>query len=453
VKFLLITSLLLVTQGLVARDWQSISVEEYVDNLRIFDVEVEEILSENLRRDFLLEQGMPTDMTLLTILQEYGFNTNSNDQTSTLSAQVSKEFLQTGTTVNVTKTLNERPDREEDVTSLRVNQDLWRNSFGRGTRLRRSSLLANRDMLELQVAEAYEDYLFDRLSQFIDLKRSKTELDILINQYDQALSLENNVRERLKQSIASTTDLSRAKIQTLNRKEQVLEAESQFINLSRRLTKLMGLESEQLITPLPLNFEQTIQSILLSPVVADSPRQMRLIELAKTSAEYDLKYRRDLSRPRVNLVAGYTNDDSKRFAQTVRRKEAVVGFRLDIPFGNSTDKAAIAQSNLELAQAQLRARREQRQLEQSLEDSKRNLQRLKEQYDLALERSRLSQTIAKEDERRYMIGRLSLENLLDTKEALFTSESRALLLKAELNREALHWLRLKDQLLVQFERS
>lgn len=432
---------------------KQMDVNDFVEKLKKYDPEAEEILSEKLRTNFLVEQGLPTDVTLLTILQEYGFNTNSSDQTSTLSAEIGKEFLQIGTTVNVSKTINERPDREEDVTSIRINQDLWRNFLGRGTRLRRSSLNAQRDALELQVAEAYEDYLFERLSEYIDLKKFKTELDILQKQYEQALALEKNIQDRLRQSIASTTDLSRAKIQTMNRKELVLEAKAEFFNLSQRLSKLTGEKADYLIVPVPLDFKKTLSSITKDQVLADSNRQLRLIELRESSATFDLEYRRDLARPRVNLVAGYTNDDSKRFSQTVQRKEAVLGFRLDVPFGDSNDRAAIAQSHLELTQAKLAARRELRQLEQTLEASHRIMKSLQEQLSLALERTKLAEVIAKEDERRYLIGRLTLENLLDTKEALFTSQSRVLVLQAELNREVLNWLRLKDQLLVQFDQS
>ncbi len=433
------------------KEWKSVPLNIYLDQVGRFDPEAESILAEKLRSKFLVDLGMPARTTLLSVQQEYGFNTSEGgDRTSVLSAEVSREFSTTGTNLSVRRTLTERPDREEDAIDFRLNQSLWRNSFGSNTRQNETALNRQREALELQVVEVYEDYLYEKTNDYVELQLAKLNFQNAERQLKQAQELERNITNRFRQNIASETDLARAKVQTLNRQESALVAKSNYEVLAFKLSQMMGDRVDYLVEPAPLNFEDKVSAILaedLKTTESRSSRQLRLLELEEESAKILFDVQKDQTRPDLNLVAGYSVDDSSRFSSRVNRKEAIVGFRFDIPFGDSANQARSDLASLEYTQARLARSRQVRTFEQEVNEAREMIRKNFSQFKLIEERVKLTESIAKDEERRYLVGRLTLEALLEAREGWFSGQSELLQAKAELNRSVLNWLRLTDQLI------
>lgn len=440
--------LLVFSSSLNATAKKKLSANEFITLATKFDASAESIVSEKMRLRFMVEQGLPTSQTLLTVQQEYGLSTTGAGTTSILSAGISKNIITSGTQLSLTRTMTDRPDREEEVTELRVEQSLWRNSLGSTNLEREKGLIAERDALELQVAESYEDYIYERLSEYIDLQRAMLERETSKRQLDQAIALEKNVLERQRQSIASNADVARAKVQTLNRREALLLNQSEFDNLSARLAAYTGEKAEAYVEPVNFDLSNRVADILNGKVEYTPERLLRLVELREQAAEATLSYQKDELRPEANLLLGYNIDDSDRFSSRVNREEAVVGITVEVPFGDSAGKANRDSAILDLTQARLTAREQRLELTLSLASSKRELARLNQMLDIAKQKVRFTDTIVTEEQKRYRLGKISLEALIEAQDDQAAAQVSLLESKAELNRAILDWLRLNDQLLV-----
>src|SRR5690606_5552669 len=242
------------------------------------------------------------------VQQEYGLSTTGAGTTSVLSAGISKNIITSGTQLSLSRTMTDRPDREEEVTELRVEQSLWRNSLGSTNREREKGLIAQRDALELKVAESFEDYVNQRLSEYIDLQRAMLQRETSQRQLDQAIALEKNVLERQRQSIASKADVARAKVQTLNRRESLLLNQSEFDSLSARLAAYTGEKGEAYLEPMSFDLSNRVSSILNGKVNYAPERLLRLVELREQAAEVTVNYQKDELRPEANLLLGYNID-------------------------------------------------------------------------------------------------------------------------------------------------
>lgn len=444
--FLMILLLLLSTP--IWAQPKKLSVNEFVTLVTKFDAEAESIVSERLRARFLVEQGLPSSQTLLSVQQEYGLSTTGDGTTSVLTAELSKQIIQSGTELSIARTMTDRPDREEEVTEFRVEQSLWRNSLGRGNRLREKALSAERDALELQVAEAYEDYIFTRMSEYIDLQRAMLQRQTTKRQLNQALSLEKNVLERQRQSIATNADVARAKVQTINRREALISAESEFETISHRLAAYTGAKSDDLLEPVEFDLGERVASILAGKENYTPERLLQLLDLREQAAHAEVDYQKDELRPEANLLLGYNIDDSDRFSSRVNRQEGVVGLRVEVPFGDSAGKANRDSAILEVTQIKIQSRKERLELALNISQSKRSLARYHELVKLSQEKVQLTTTIVNEEEKRYRLGRISLEALIEAQDDLAQAQVDLLQNKAERTRAALDWLRLNDQLLI-----
>src|SRR5690606_20397996 len=133
---LILIILFCLSAPLSATSKKKISANEFITLATKFDSNAENIVSEKLRLRFMVEQGLPTSQTLLSVQQEYGLSTTGAGTTSVLSAGISKNIITSGTQLSLSRTMTDRPDREEEVTELRVEQSLWRNSLGSTNRER-----------------------------------------------------------------------------------------------------------------------------------------------------------------------------------------------------------------------------------------------------------------------------------------------------------------------------
>ena len=119
--------------------------------------------------------------------------------------------------------------------------------------------------------------------------------------------------------------------------------------------------------------------------------------------------------PDFKLVGGYSADNSSRFSSTVNRNETVVGLKLDIPFGDTKSSADYQISKVELLKSQIQRKNKSIEFEKLKEMLSKQLKQAREQIRIDSEKIRLTKLIIKDEEKRFSIGKIDLEALIQLK--------------------------------------
>lgn len=448
-KIYLVLLFLLFNSEAIAQTGSTVlSLTEFLSRAEKNDPNFERILSEKQRLKFLVDAGLPTRQLLINAQQEYGFSTESGDRTSVLSVGVSKTIIETGTELSVERTNTERPDREEELTEIRLEQALWNNFLGRDTRLLKDSLEDQKKIVYLQILESYEDYLGEMAKLYLDYSQAHIELRLAEEIHKESLNLQKNVVAMRRKNIANSTDVARANLQVLLAKEDVLNKKTDLETQREKVRLVIGGAEPPSVPEVDINLSKELG--FRKPEGEIDYSKLRSIEeamLLEKVGEKNLKLTRRGGAPDLNLVLGYNMDDSSRFGTRVQRDESVVGLSLRLPFGDSVTKANIQASSLDLLQSQLDRITLERSLKNQAIDLRNQLLRSYEMLELSREKVKLTEQIYREENRRYQRGTLTLDTLIEVRRDLTQYRFQYQSDLVTHNKIVIDWLNFTDSLL------
>lgn len=425
----------------------TLKLDDFLNKAKQHDPQLQSIVADRMKMKYLTDLNLPSRQLLLSVKNEYGF-TRDEDPTTVLSATISKPLLESGTVISVGKTMTERPDRSEDVTQMRVEQALYRNAFGRQVREKIENLEKEKSVIELQVIEAYEDYLSRIIQSYLDLTLAYLNYQSSLRLKKETLTLLDNVTRKKRQNIASGTDLKRARLQTALRTENELQSRANLETLSGGVRRIIGETSDTSYIPdLSINMEERLNNINIDiEKFLRVSRSRTIYDQQENIRATDLKIVKENLKPSANLLLGFNIDNSQRFSTPINREEAVIGVNVDIPFDNSVVNAQIQEASYELLKAKLARKSFQDAIRESLIVIRNQILRQRELLKVSREKRDLSSEIVKEQTRRYLIGRVTLDRLIEDRnhEAQYEFAYQSELIN--LNKLIVQWLALTDQL-------
>ena len=421
----------------------------YFNHLKKSDPAYEQIQADRESITYIIDQGMPTPRTTLRIRNEKGINSETNQDTTVLTGSVNKEIVETGTALSATHTQTTRPDREEDVTQLRLEQSLYKNMFGRDVRLRKENLTLREQLRTFEVLENYESYLVQGLNRYLTLNKIYNDYKLAEKLYKEALNLHKNVQAKRRSNIASVTDVKRSELLLLLRQEEQALLKSQYETarqeietvLKTKMHEFESNESQQLVELLEK------QKMAVKESAVDSFRAYQIASLRKVMADQEVTLIKREFGPEVNLIAGYNKDDSTRFATSIKRTETVIGIQLEIPLGDDQAKAQTQLAKVDSLRAQIHERQTKLAFEQQLTALTLRLDQQKEQLKIDGRKVELMESIVDDDEKRFSIGRLELERLIELKNNYATYRKQYEQSKLSYLQSLIEWLALNDKLI------
>lgn len=430
-----------------------LSLDDYLEQAKKFDFNFQDILLDKVRAKYEVDLGATPAEVLITLETEYGFNSTSDKVTNDLAATLSKELPTTGTNISLQFNQRDQLDREEEIKRLRIGQSLVRNFLGKQERKKRESLSLEVDVIELQVAQAYQDYLYELSVKYFDFYQAYQELLTAQGSLKEALQLEKSLESRLKANIANSIDRRRMSLQLENEKEQLLMAEQKYRLHQKEIATLLKREGELLMPATQWDFSavdtqlEELKDERVDELMKNS-RDFRIFEsqLQQTKLNRQLEERDGL--PEASLFAGYNIDNSERFNTKVNREEFAVGVRLDIPLGDGQQKAQVQQSALEIQKAQSSLRLWQRNWQISFGQLKSEIAHKKKLLEINEKKKRLAQEQNKEFLEKYKIGRATLEDLIEGRNNLLDITLEEKGHQIDLFRLYTQWLKEADLLLV-----
>jgi outer membrane protein TolC len=412
------------------------------------DPEFQAIISEKNKIKHIVDQGLPSRQVTLSISSENGYSSDSDQNTELISGELSKEIIESGTEFSIGHSKTVRPDRQEDVTQIRLEQSLYKNMFGRDVRLKKASLSEQEKIKALEITEAEENYFVAILKQYLELSKAFRDYKLSEKIHAESLKLKNNVESKVKSKIASKTDLNRSRLLVLLRQEEILKNKNIFETLKNQIEKSVSIEfksfevkdSDKLVKKL-----EDVAKKIVSPEWK-ATRASLIAHLRESSSSKEAKLLDRVNSPELNLVVGYNKDDSSRFSTVIKRNETVVGLRLEIPFGDTKSNADYQISKVDLLKSQIQRRVGAVNFDKAKKDLLNKLTQAREQLNIDSEKVKLTQMIIQEEEKRFSIGRLDLETLIQLKSDFATYRVNQEQSKLTYGQALIDWLALNDKL-------
>lgn len=419
----------------------NLSLDKFIELAENNDPNFKYILADKEKTKFLIDQNLPSSALLLNVRSEYGVNSD-NDRTNVMSASISKNFLSTGTNVSLSRSQADRPDREEKLTEFRLEQSIFRNLIGRDNRLQKESLEFEVQKTKLQIIDLYEDYVQEISSFYFDFGEAYINYRLSEEIYNESKNLNKNVKKRFSNSVADRVDIDRASLELIATEEDML---------SKKLTLDIALLNLKRITGVDFNKTkpEVIPLIDYTKELPENKKILRayeILELDKKMSEMNLKLQDRNLDPEVNLILGYNIDDSNRFNTAVNRSEQVYGVELNMPIGDNTQKANKRQALLDRNKIEISLKDEKSKVDTTIQSLKEQVSVSKKMLKIAKKKIDLAKRIYEREESRYKIGKVDLEQVIESKNNYSNARFQYFSRLINYNKFVVEWLNLTDQL-------
>ena len=123
----------------------------------------------------------------------------------------------------------------------------------------------------------------------------------------------------------------------------------------------------------------------------------------------------------LSLVAGYATEDSIRYSAPVKQDQAVIGIKLSVSFGDDQAKANSQIARLEYRKNKLEKERLEKELERQVQNIKTQIKFYEKNLKLLSKKVKLSKRVLDDENKRYMIGKIDLDTLLQRKSEYTTN--------------------------------
>lgn len=419
---------------------------------------------------------LPGDFTL-SIQSEYQLNYNwikseeaagSSSSTSTSSepewkaynnfkgsVSLSKLFSYTGTTLSGTYSISPKTTYETaaSTVNIKIEQDIAKNAFGFATRVQNKIAGNEKQVAYYQAVEAYEDYLSSLITMYMDWYVAYKALEASRKSYQESLSLFENTKKMRAFNIALPVDVNKSELQNLSKKENLLQAETNYKKALFLMKNLMGLDGNEKIFPdFNYVFNIDIEDVekAFEEYKTDSRAAQVLNFAVKESELTNIEVINDLL-PTAKLFASYSISGNGYFFdesdEDTKPSHAVnIGGSLNFKIPQWGTFAKYKAQRLDNEDKIFDKKNSLNDTWSDLNKLYLNIKNEELQLGLAKQKVELSEKISKDELIDYRQGRSSLNDLIQVYNTLDTNRLSEINHLIQLGKYYIEWLRLTDKL-------
>ncbi len=423
------------------------SLEEYGQLLTEKDSEIQRYIHQRMQTRFQTDLNMADSSWVFSLTNTHGIAIGQAPTTRRTDVSLGKNFRSTGTNIELGFNKNTLADRQEEVQSAQLRQSLLRNFFGQQNRTREAGLEKQNQVMLWQVVETYEDYVAEKMGQYLDFVLAWQNYQTAEQQLTEISSIWKEMQQRKRNNIALSVDLDRAEVEKIQYERNLLEAKQNLLRLRKLLVSRIDTDDVD-FTPsegVPL-LGETLQFSLERAEFLKSGRTIQ-IHQARLESVSKLKDAANRSYyPEAQLILGYSQDQSSRFGTLVNREEKSVGFNLTYEFDSSQRGAQVAQAQYNLQQTELQNLSERKQVTTLIDNLRDQIILQKQRVDLIKRQVVVAKKLVKGETSRFRKGRVDLETLITTQNSYHQARYELATQQVLLARHTLNWKVLLDQL-------
>ncbi len=424
-----------------------LSVNDYTELLKKEDAEIQRYVHQRMQTRFQTDLALADSAWVLSLTNTHGIAIGNNPTTRRTDVGLLKNFRSTGTDIEVGYNTNTLADRQEEIQFLQLRQSLLRNFFGQRLRTQEEGLELQNQVTLWQVVETYEDYMAEKLGQYLDFVLAWQNYNTAEQQLREITSIWKEVKQRKRNNIALSVDLNRAEVQKIQYERNLLEAKQDM----QRLRKLLLARIDTSVSAFEPSGEVPFinDTLVFSKERSEFLKKGRTIRIHQVRQQSVEKLKEATERryyPEAQLILGYSQDQSQRFSTIINREEKVVGFNFTYEFDSSQRGAQVAQAQYNVHQTELQNLSERKQITTLIDNLKDQIVLQKQRVDLLKRQVAVSKKLVQGETGRFRKGRVDLETLITTQNSYHQARYDLLAQKVLLARHTLNWKVLLDQL-------
>jgi hypothetical protein len=383
-------------------DDKILSLEKFVELAVKQNPEFEKILMDELKLKYNKFLLIPNESILVDIKSDYSLE----NQDTLTSIGLSKLFLNTGAEISITH------DNSNGF-FLEANQSILRNAFGRANRLMLEGIEINNKIIKYEIIEAYEKYLNQIIKLYYDWCKINANLETAKNVYSDSLKFYNNIKGK-----KNNSDTQKAYIQTLTKQEELKSFELEYKKIYNLIIQATRINENELYTPnidikhldIDLDNSYRIDFFKSYQTFKSESRTYFIYDLLKQKNLNNLKLSQDDYLDDFLIKASYTNNSDT--------KAMFIGANYQTVFLDKKYDAELDVKKIEYDKNLLDLSIQKFNLDIILKNFYENFIFQKELLKITNSKIKNTENVLEEDIKSYMQGKLSLQDTLDTFNAL-----------------------------------
>lgn len=426
---------------------------EYLDTLRANDSEYKQLQIREKEIRFLKQSNLDEKTAQLNLQAEKGYGDDDVD-TSSVSAELLKEFTDTGTSVSLSHYEIENTDSNQRLSELEVEQSLLKNSFGKASRLQKSILEKQEEREMLASLNNFEAYVTKKLKLYLEYGELQQQESFLKEMLQKSRDLYSYIQQKRSKFAANELDEMRVKLQLIQREQDLRDVQKKRKDMEALLLNgtAMSSSSAELNKDL-INVDDVVDLRERIPVntktfEVERFRAYQIAVLDKELGQSSYELAKDEEKADFSVYGAYKMDDSTRFSNSVNRSETSIGLKLSMPIG---DKKSKANSEIQQLQSQYAGLSEKlladalandyTSLALEIRERERKLESFRQKLELA-------KAILDKETVRYQRGLIDIERIIDSYNDLYQYQFAYQQERVAFNVLYLEWLDFNDHLLV-----
>ena len=429
------------TQPVPGADTLFMSLDFFVETICQKDPHFQQILIEQLSLQYDQILALPVKDIVIGLQSELGINLKG-EPAHNIDIQLDKLFPMEGQYSR----LNLRNHNSSNSIRFEYGAEIARNAFGKVNRFLSSITGFETEVAKYQITEAYEDYLSRQINTYYDWVASYEKLKAAKNSTDEAQQFLENVVRKKRSHIAYQVDVDKAEIQLLSKKDILLEARRDYLEVDALIRNSLDIEANSAIAPdsanwriqRELEFEQSTEKFF---------QESRTFTIQQTLMKKDsLQVQLDAHNlmPSAQLYLSLDVDDLPD--DPLGNTTLSAGFQVNFPYERSREKARLQVSKINRLKREVTMQNIMKDLRVSLQNLQQNISVQKEMITLKKKQLDLAQSIYKAESKDYLYGRTEINDLIQALNTIQNVKFDLIRQQIQMDILKVEWLRLTDQL-------
>lgn len=426
---------------------EELTLVDFLKEAKKVNITFQQILIDELQVSFNQRIGLSAADIILSAQGDLVLNTDDGELSANESIGLSQLFPDTGTSWSLSIDNNHSLERSGMYTSFTalISQPLIRNAMGRLHHLQKKQIQINDEMLILQIREAYEDHMASLISLYYDWLLTyvivdSTRISLIENQ-----KLLRDIQDRYNNKIALLKDVNRIMLQVIEKKEQLITAQKDYANITNQIANALNIQQLNKYRPSLVSnslYKKKNEDI---NIIIQKTRQQQINDYLLESNKINNSILKADSLPQLDLFAQLNRLESKQTNSTTT--ELNIGLSFESNLFQTQKKAEIEKSGWQMEKNRLVNQNKISDLHLRLSQLQENINYYQQVISSTQEKIELSKNIVLEENREYRIGKVSLDQLIRSKDQHDSYLTQLDIYKIKLETNKIEWLRLSDKLL------
>lgn len=446
-RIFILISLILFLSSIANAQSKELSLTDFLKESKKVNLVFKQILIDQLQVSFNQRINLSAADLILAAQGDLTLDTDDGKLSADESIGLSQLFPDTGTSWSLSLDNNHSLESSGMYTSYtaKISQPLIRNAMGKLHHLQKKQLRINDEILILLIREAYEDHMASLINLYYDWVLAYIKVLAAETSLNENKKILSDVEDKYNHKIALLKDVNRIKLQVIEKLDQLILSQKDYANITSQIANALDIKDLKKYSPSLISTSLYKKSNEEITKIIQNSRQQRINDyILETSNLHGAILKAD-TLPQLDLYAQLNRAESQQISNA--QTELSIGLSLEKNLFQTQKKAEIEKSKWQINKNKLVNQNRIGDLYTVLLQLQENIQYYQQVIISSQEKIVLSRSIVEEENKEYKFGRVSLDQLIRSKDQYDSYLTQLDIYKIKLETSKIEWLRLTDKLL------